>query len=311
MRALLLVDDRPTAGAGHVQRAAALAAALERLGWTCAYEDDPSCPADLVVIDDYRHDAEADRRVRGGCPVVVLDDLADRARDCDVLVSPSAGSTPARYTGLVPPGCIVLAGADHAPLRPEFRASRAEVLRRRERTEQVERVLVACGAYDSAGLSNVAAEAVLPGDRYAVIDVVIGGAAPGLAGLLDLAERDERLRVHVDVAVDGVVALLAGADVAVGTVGVSALERCVLGLPSVVVTAAENQEAQAAALVGHGAASDVGGPVTGAALRTALDLLADDLAAWRAASAAAASMCDGLGAVRVAEVATELLHTSR
>ena len=92
-------------------------------------------------------------------------------------------------------------------------------------------------------------------------------------------------------------ALTAAADLAIGAGGSSVWERCCLGLPSLTLVLADNQQDATAALAARGATEAVGeGDVAG---RLAA-LLADPIRLAQM-SRAASALCDGQGAGRVAE----------
>ena len=59
---------------------------------------------------------------------MVIDDLADRPHDCDLLLDQNLGHAAADYDGLVPERCTRLVGPRYALLRPEFAEARAAAL---------------------------------------------------------------------------------------------------------------------------------------------------------------------------------------
>jgi UDP-2,4-diacetamido-2,4,6-trideoxy-beta-L-altropyranose hydrolase len=91
------------------------------------------------------------------------------------------------------------------------------------------------------------------------------------------------------------------ADLAIGAGGVGALERCALGLPSAILTVADNQLVTATALAASGAAVYLGAIADRSAteIAAAVEKLCADQAARAAMSATAAGLVDGLGAARV------------
>ncbi|HEY9548026.1 MAG TPA: UDP-2,4-diacetamido-2,4,6-trideoxy-beta-L-altropyranose hydrolase, partial [Kiloniellaceae bacterium] len=127
MRAAFRFDASPAMGAGHAYRCLTLAEALTGLGWRCygitnggaaatvpALRGNPALtlgsedsvaarPADLLVVDHYGLDAlwETPQR-RWAKAILVLDDLADRRHDCDVLVDQTFGRAVADYDALLP-----------------------------------------------------------------------------------------------------------------------------------------------------------------------------------------------------------------
>jgi UDP-2,4-diacetamido-2,4,6-trideoxy-beta-L-altropyranose hydrolase len=127
------------------------------------------------------------------------------------------------------------------------------------------------------------------------VDIVLGTAAPSLATLASLASRDPRLTLHVDTR--DMAALMAAADLAIGAGGSSLWERCCLGLPSLTLVLADNQQDAAAALAARGA-SEV---VEEGDLAARLAALVADPERLARMSEAAAALCDGQGAGRAAE----------
>jgi spore coat polysaccharide biosynthesis predicted glycosyltransferase SpsG len=111
-----------------------------------------------------------------------------------------------------------------------------------------------------------------------------------------------------------VAGLMSGADIAIGGAGTGSWERCCVGLPSLVIVTDDNQKAVAAELTRSGAAVNLGEwpSVTSAEIAQALRLLADDPERRNAMAEAAASLCDGLGADRLAgELVRDLADGSR
>jgi UDP-2,4-diacetamido-2,4,6-trideoxy-beta-L-altropyranose hydrolase len=319
---LFRADAAPEVGGGHVTRCLALAGALVEGGWTCrflvgggtvttvpalaqsgyaVYEGEEawrSAPgkADLIVVDHYRLDAGYENGWRGRvCRILVLDDLADRRHDCDLLLDPTAGRVEADYAGLVPPGCRFLLGPRYALLRPEFARRRREALARRG-SGPVERVLIAPGATDPTDLATrlIDAAETLP---TVAIDIAIGAAAPHLPRLRERAERSPRLHLHIDTR--DMARLMVAADLCLGAGGSTSWERCCLGLPTLLAVIAGNQQEVARGLVAAGAVEIVA-ENDPAALAASLQRLVNDGARRQAMSAAAAALCDGEGAKRVA-----------
>ena len=103
--------------------------------------------------------------------------------------------------------------------------------------------------------------------------------------------------------------LTAEADIGIGAPGSSTWERCVLGLPSVLVVLAENQRPAARAMAELGAALVV--DVADADFETAFDRalmkLLRDAETRREMAARSAGVCDGLGAGRTAEIFLKLI----
>lgn len=328
-RILFVVNAGPSVGGGHFMRGLNLARALEAAGMAFAFAGPAAVaglsqtfaspdicagtfePDDLVagcaglaeefdalVFDHYGLDADDHRKIAAGRPSLVVDDLADRPMAADLLLDAGITRRAADYAGLVPDHAQLLLGPNHAALSPAFAALREEALARRASTQRVERVLVSLGLTDVGGITASTVETLLPvlGERG--LDVVVGGQATSLPALREIAAVDPRVALHIDSR--DMPRLTAEADLAIGASGSSSWERCVLALPTVSLVLADNQREAAQALSDFGAhrSLDAGSDDD---LQYAFTALADDPDAWRVMSAAAAKVCDGLGARRTSD----------
>jgi UDP-2,4-diacetamido-2,4,6-trideoxy-beta-L-altropyranose hydrolase len=247
---------------------------------------------DAVVFDHYGLGEADHRRIAADRPALVIDDLADRPLGAELVLDVGLSRRAGDYAGLVRPGAELLIGPRYALVREDFAALRQAALARRG-AGPVGRILVALGLTDVGGITGRVVRRLDGLD--AAIDVVLGQAAPSLPQLR--AADDPRLSLHVDTG--EMARLTCEADLAIGAGGSSSWERCTLGLPTLMVVLAPNQQLAADALTEAGAALAVAAdtPAFDAALAR---LLADgDLRA--AQSRAAAALCDGAGAQRVAE----------
>lgn len=106
--------------------------------------------------------------------------------------------------------------------------------------------------------------------------------------------------------------LLAEADLAIGAGGTTTWERCCLGLPSLVVSIAENQRPACKALAAAGVIAYLGHQdgMTTERLRDAIQTLLDDAQQRQRLSAAGAALVYGSGARR-ASLAMQRFPTTR
>ncbi len=352
---LFRADASPAMGIGHVMRCLTLAAALTERGshcrLACTHEtlrtvaalrhaaievvelpDGAACdpaaltalPApDWVVIDHYRLGADYERRLRPWAErILVIDDLADRRHDCDILLDQTVGRRAESYAGLVPASALVLAGPAHALLRPGFAAARrtypdepcselrakpgapcgakakpTDVGARRLRGDM--RILVSLGGTDPLNATATVLDALAAADLGIAVTVVMGSAAPALE---QVRAQAARLRPPAELAVDvaDMVALMTSCDLAVGAAGTSALERCCLGLPTLLLVIADNQREVAAGLAQAGAA--VVAVLDAADIAGKLADLAGDAEARRRLAEQGRMLCDGAGAGRLADL---------
>ena len=265
---------------------------------------------ELLVVDHYGLDVAYESECRPWARrILVIDDLADRRHDADVLLDPTLGRSADDYAALVPEGCEILTGPRFALLRSAFAAARTAALDGRERA--CGRLLVALGVTDPGNLTETVLEGIAASGLVLAVDVVLGSSAPHLRRVLARARAmPQPTRVLLDAG--EMAALMCAADLAIGAAGGTAWERCCLGLASITVTVAENQRPIADALVRAGVVESLGpsAGLTPEAVRAALVRLATDSTTRLRMARAAAAVCDGLGADRVLRVLTRFAETA-
>ncbi|WP_153115184.1 UDP-2,4-diacetamido-2,4,6-trideoxy-beta-L-altropyranose hydrolase [Rhodocyclus tenuis] len=264
---------------------------------TAALGDDR---VDWLVADHYALDARWEAALRPRCrELMVIDDLADRPHDCDLLLDQNLGRSAADYAGRVPAACRVLAGPQHALLRPEF-AALHERLPARRRPARLGHLLLNMGGVDPDNVTGEALAALrgctLPDDCR--ITVVMGRNAPAIDAVRAQAAQlpwATDLRVNVP----NMASLMADCDLAIGAAGSTSWERCCLGLPALLVVLADNQRPIADALQAAGAAQAIARETLAAELRAFLQR-ADLGAVLDRMREKAAAITDGRGTARVA-----------
>jgi UDP-2,4-diacetamido-2,4,6-trideoxy-beta-L-altropyranose hydrolase len=327
-------DAAPETGGGHVQRCLALGEALVDAGWRSVFAFRPrtleTVPAlassahrlfeldgadareagflssnigsgcDLLVVDHYGRGRVFEKDCRAfAARIMAIEDRPGRDHDCDLLLDPTPGRGAAAYQRLVPAGCKLLLGPSYALLRGQFAQGREAALARRARSDTPKRIFVSLGMTDPRNLTAAVLQGIAECGTGLAVDLVIGSATPHLAALRRLIGA-LKLDAHVHVDADNIAALMAEADLAVGAAGSSSFERCCLGLPSLIVVAADNQRDIAATLTEAGAAAEVGLDDLAGAVAKGVKRLCADSQARMAMAEAAAKLCDGRGAERVA-----------
>jgi UDP-2,4-diacetamido-2,4,6-trideoxy-beta-L-altropyranose hydrolase len=192
---------------------------------------------DWLVVDHYALDHRFEKPLRSVVQhVMVIDDLADRVHDCDVLLDQNFYLDQAqRYFDKVPSHCKLLLGPSFALLRPEFKAMRDKV---QVRTGKVNNILVFFGGVDADNLTGQVLDALIKLNLGVNVNVVIGQQHPQKEMIRQLCEQHS-YNCHVQT--NQMASLMAEADLAIGAGGSSHWERCCLGLPSIAVATAANQ----------------------------------------------------------------------
>lgn len=194
---------------------------------------------DLLIVDHYSLDREWEQLLRACAgKIMVIDDTADRAHDCDILLDQNLyENMEARYEGLVPDTCIKLLGPQYALLRPEFREARKSL---RQRDGTVNRILVFMGGADPTNETAKALEAIKMLNRPEIVtDVVVGSSNSHRTEIKAMCDNMPNTNFYCQV--ENMAELMVKADLAIGGGGSTTWERCCLGLPVIIITIANNQ----------------------------------------------------------------------
>jgi len=303
-----------TARGFTLQQLAASADLAEPEGSVAAWEEDAGSTAvalhhyasteywDWLVVDHYGLDTRWETKMLSHVrAIAVIDDLANREHCSAVLLDQNLQPTATqRYAQRVPAGCRLLLGPRYALLRSEFKQARRTV-KRNPRAGRPQ-LCISLGGTDPTNATlrvlRAAERADLDGWH---IDVIVGAQHRALREIRRIASRLSHCTLHVNP--PDVAKIVAGAELAIGGAGVSLWERCCLGVPSLLVAQAHNQEAPAIAADRAGVATYLGG-----ATELSISRWVAVLRAWTRSQRRcqqmgrrAAALVDGAGADHVAE----------
>lgn len=263
-------------------------------------------PVDWLVVDHYALDARWERSLRTVCRrLMVIDDLADRQHDCDLLLDQNLGRSVTHYEELVSEGCTVLVSPRYALLRPEFAALRSYSVGRRA-NRQLKRLLISLGGVDKDNVTGKVLEALrsCPLPSHSDITVILGPHAPWIDAVRAQAASIP-WPVVVLINARNMARLMAESDLAIGASGTTAWERCCLGLPTISLILAPNQRECAIALRDAGAVmlAHVGTGFAATLQKQIKEMTdSDTLTAF---SSRSRQITDGAGATRLAGILTD------
>ncbi|SDT95367.1 UDP-2,4-diacetamido-2,4,6-trideoxy-beta-L-altropyranose hydrolase [Halopseudomonas salegens] len=256
---------------------------------------------DWLVVDHYALDARWEGQLKPcSGKLMVIDDLADREHQCDLLLDQTLGRRADDYRALVPADSRILCGSNFALLRPEFAAWRQAGLERRKQA-RLRRLLVNLGGVDKDNVTARVLAALslceLPADLR--ITVVMGATAPHLEQVRRVAQSMP-WSTEVLVGVSNMAELMVASDLAIGAAGATSWERCCLGLPGILIVLADNQKQVALGLQQAGAVALVATDSSfSQALEDALRRLQESPELLAAMASSAADIVDGQGIARV------------
>ncbi len=196
---------------------------------------------DWLIVDHYGLDIHWESALRRAVgQIMVIDDIADRQHDCDVLVDQNLyEEMNSRYSDKVPKDCRLLLGPRYALLREKFRQLREQIKPNRG---VVKNILVFFGGVDADNYTGRVIEALSAMDVSALhVNVVIGAQQP-YREQIEVACKRYGFICHVQI--DRMAELMVEADLSIGAGGGATWERCCLGLPALVLSTADNQKKQ-------------------------------------------------------------------
>jgi UDP-2,4-diacetamido-2,4,6-trideoxy-beta-L-altropyranose hydrolase len=208
-----------------------------------------------LIIDHYSLCSLWENELSGHVSnILVIDDIGDRAHQCNILLDQNLDANKLKYQHLIPKKCKALLGPKYALLRPEFKEKRHKSLEKRK-GRKLKRILLNFGGSDSKDfvkkvLSAIAKHKLRPDISIYIISNKFSGNENPYVKLID--------RIHNSIKcfaiVDNLAEILLDIDLVVGAAGSSSWERCCLGVPSIVFSIAENQNEIAKSLSQAGAA---------------------------------------------------------
>ncbi len=276
---------------------------------TIAVLDELDIEPDWLIVDHYSLDRRWETMLRPKVKqLMVIDDLANRSHDCDLLLDQNYYRYGAsRYRDLINAHCKCLFGPQYALLRDEFRISPSESA---SRDGTINRALICFGGIDKDNETEKAIRALGMLDTAGLtVDVILGRNNEHAAAIEPMSAEVPNVRIHRDV--NNIAEHMKQADLSIGAGGTMIWERCCLGLPSLVIAIARNQveiarEAHRLGVIRHLGAGD---QVTAADILRALQTFLDNPESLQTMSIRAMQLVDGKGALRVANVMMDRVGT--
>ena len=290
---IIRADASARIGTGHVMRCLALAQAWRQTGGSAVFassemtdalearltsegfqstrlavtpgtEEDATKTAELarhqnaswVVADGYHLGLQFQQIIKAaGLRLLLLDDYGHAEEYvADLVLNQNLAADASLYEKRAPHTRLLL-GTRYALLREEF-------LRwsgwKREIPAVARKVLVTLGGSDPDNVTGKVIQS-LAGFSDLEITVVVGGSNPHLE-TLQLKIKNQKSKINIVVNANNMPELMAWADVAIAAGGSTSWELAFMGLPSLVLTLADNQAAICTALESRGVSITLGSP---------------------------------------------------
>ncbi|MCL2216614.1 MAG: hypothetical protein FWB91_06280 [Defluviitaleaceae bacterium] len=236
MNVAFRIDISESVGMGHYVRMSALADAFAELGCRFTFfksEDEPVdyLPFDIVIVDTYRVSDEYIAALNSpGRLLVCCDDNALYTYSCDVLLNANSYAEELHFRfGEKTPKLLL--GTQYALLRREFRDVPTIKVR-----ENANHVFICFGGSDPCNFTPQAIRA-LHDDKDVVITAALGAGTRCDNEVMELANNNVRVLKNPDYLPQ----VMGECDIAITAAGSMIYELAVMGMPTILVTQADNQ----------------------------------------------------------------------
>jgi len=265
----------------------------------------------LLIVDNYNLDKSFESElVSWAEKILVIDDLADRKHYCDFLVDVTPDRSIEDYRDKLSDQTLLLTGPKYALLEDRFFSERTFSLNRRSLHITKVRVLISVGAVDPSNLLLKILSAVRTLNDQCEFYIVLGTQFTNKDKVNHFCKKNN-ISAKIYTSTNEMPLLMSNADISIGASGHSAFERCCLGLPSVVITTAKNQELVANSLKDNVAAIVLGSHESVSEdeiLSNTKKLIADHDLRY-SLSRNAQKLCDGKGVLRTYLAITDPFFT--
>lgn len=257
--------------------------------------------ADLVIVDHYGIGATWHETVKSklNCILTVIDDLI-REHRAHIIVDQTLNRQPTCYKKIFP--CKALTGTDYALLTPEFTKQRKN---QQQNSPNSHNILITMGGIDKPNATLKVLKALAKVKKTHPTTVLISQRAPHYSAIKKFAERHPFWVKHIEF-VDNMASFMGQFSLVIGAPGSTSWERACLGIPSILVPIADNQNDIANALVNAQAVKLIKLENISNQLMPAIEYLVKH---WQYYSKQNFALCDGMGVKRVTQTLQEALQT--
>jgi len=255
---------------------------------------------DWVVVDHYAIDAVWHETIRKtGAKLLVIDDLADRVLECDILVNQNLGFLIKDYDEKIKTDTKIFLGPKYAILRPEFREWREFSLNRRK-APILNKVLISMGGVDAQNKTLKVLQTLEKSINAVECEfLVVLGAFYPFSYEIDKFMETSVNKITKLTNIVNIGEIMANSDICIGAAGTSSWERCCLGLPTLTFIIADNQTRIASSLneLQSAVITDIKN------LKTEFETLfqTSGLNKLKYLTKKSSELCDGFGALRILE----------
>lgn len=193
---------------------------------------------EILILDNYDTDIMLESMAREHVGhIVVIDDLANRKHDCDILLDQNpCPNTHTRYKNLVPQFATKLLGLKYALLGSNYRLSS------NLKNDRIINILIFFGGGDHKNLTEKVINSLIIDSNFHgySFNVVVGKSNLNKEKIRTLCESQKNFAYHCQI--NNMAELMSKTDLFIGAGGTTNWERMCVGLPGIIISIADNQE---------------------------------------------------------------------
>ena len=260
---------------------------------------------DWFIVDHYSLDSIWHKEIYScSKKIMVIDELANRYHECDILLDQTYGRSITDYDDLTNHNCIKLIGSSYSLLRKQYYQFRLQAEEKRNNFHTIKKILISMGGVDAENISAIVLDGLeaIQWEENIEVDIILGENSPYIE-IMKRKVESSKLNTKILSDVENMAELMLEADLAIGAGGTTSWERCCMGLPSLMVIYADNQLSIVENISAAGAGINIGRSNMLTALKVSqyIENILESETMMNAMSKECFVICDGLGADRVVE----------
>lgn len=207
---------------------------------------------DWLIIDHYALDATWEKTLRPYCKkIMVLDDLADRVHDCDLLLDQSIGRQKSDYRHYLPLKTKLLLAPKYLLIRTPFLDAALKSKESRPRST-IQNIFISMGGMDNHNyISQILLALVdLHKELSINVNIIISSLAPHINEIYSLQKKlPFHINIHDDCDAVDMANFMLKADIAISASGFTSYELVCMHVPTLLIPLSDIQYKVAKELV--------------------------------------------------------------
>jgi UDP-2,4-diacetamido-2,4,6-trideoxy-beta-L-altropyranose hydrolase len=203
---------------------------------TTEYQDAQEClsffqkkKSGIVVVDHYGISRIWHKFIKkNNFKIIVIDDLADRKYNCDILLDSTPGRKKIEYRNLVNKECKLLVGSNNFLLRDEFINQKKKPKKEYLKKKLVKKVLISMGGSDLNNSSEFIIKNLEKANLNIIVTLIIGKNYKYFSRLKNLIKKFNT-KIIIKRNVNNMAKLISENDLGITTPSVTAIEFCYMG----------------------------------------------------------------------------------